>query len=121
MEARELEKPGIYEGVPEDVYNRIRALRSSDMAHYLESDIHFFHMQNHPREREKESDPLKLGSATHMLTLEPDLFLKRFCLEPDLEEFGRKKPTAAQQKEDSGYPGDMSKSPRSKPEPTVFI
>jgi len=111
MDAREFEKPGIYENLSEEGYNAIRALRSSDMADYLESDLHFRYMRNHPRER--ESDPLKLGSATHTLTLQPHLFPLHFCLEPDLEKFGRNKPSAAMLKEDPMAQGEMSKSPRS--------
>ena len=78
-QATQYENPGVYWGVPMEVYNAIHAVRRSALhelgtscpADYKYSAEHF-----------DPSDAMKLGSAAHAAILEPETFEQRFVSEP---------------------------------------
>lgn len=109
MDVREYEKPGIYEGLTVKQYNAIRAMRNSDLGHYRESPQHYAWALKNPR---ADTDALSLGTATHSLWLESETFGNYYCLEPDLETFGRNNPTIKDLKEDPDAVGSISSNPR---------
>jgi len=66
-------KPGIYSGVPFDVYVSINALNHSSLKKIAQSPAHYLWATQHPEEN-KETDSKRLGTAEHCLLLEPDRF-----------------------------------------------
>ena len=109
MDTREYEKPGHYFDVPEDVYNAIPAVRQSSLAEYEVSDQHYLWSLKQP---ERQSNPMKMGSALHAYVLEPQVFLDRYELEPDHQIYGRLKVTKKQKAEDPNHPGLLAANPR---------
>ncbi len=73
-------KPGIYHNLPFAEYLAIDALSNTAMGWLEQSPAVFKYRQSHPK---AETGALRLGSAAHAATLEPDEFRERFVLEPD--------------------------------------
>lgn len=66
-------KPGIYSGVPFDVYVTINALNHSTLKKIAKSPAHYRWAIEHPEDN-KETDSKRLGTAEHCLLLEPERF-----------------------------------------------
>lgn len=66
-------KPGIYSGVPFDVYLSINAINHSALKTIARSPAHYRWAIEHPDEQ-KDTDSKRLGTAEHCLLLEPARF-----------------------------------------------
>jgi PDDEXK-like uncharacterized protein DUF3799 len=86
-------KPGLHRGVPLSDYLNLKALGSTGLDRMARSALHFHYAASVP-EAPGESDALRLGSAFHAATLEPDTFKALYALEPDTEAIGGAKPRA---------------------------
>lgn len=75
--------PGIYEGVGYDDYDAIQAMNSHGLADILDGSPFYFH-QKKLEGRDLESRAMKLGTATHCKTLEPERFETEYAIEPDI-------------------------------------
>ena len=71
-------KPGIYEGVSYEEYDRWNAFRKSLVGPALRSGKHL----EHAIKREKKTASLSLGSLVDCLLLEPELFSERYVMQP---------------------------------------
>lgn len=97
VDATQYEKPGVYENLSEDTYNRINALRNTELGWYLKSPFYYDWMK---RNSPDATRAMSLGTALHCQVLQADLFAELFALEPDIKVFGLKQD------------GEMAKSPR---------
>lgn len=76
-------QPGIYFGLPEDVYhNEVNALSAHGIISLLEHPYNFWleSWLNPDRQRVEVSEAMKHGSATHMAILEPDAFKETYAV-----------------------------------------
>jgi hypothetical protein len=62
--------------MPRAEYDAIEALNISRLKEVKRSPLHFRHMLDNP----KVSDPLTLGTATHVAVLEPERYATDFCV-----------------------------------------
>ena len=73
-------EPGIYFGMPEDVYHAADGLSNSGMKHLHVSPLNYWHHNLNPDfEGREETAALRFGKAAHCLGLEPDRFNERFA------------------------------------------
>lgn len=68
---------GLYLGIKWEDYERIPRMNLSTLKHMKKSPFHLREAQKTPRE---DSDPLRIGRATHVMVLEPESFLSRFAI-----------------------------------------
>lgn len=85
---------GLHRGLPMEEYRAIDAVGSGRLEWLAISPKHFRYLSDSPEQAETEAQ--LVGSALHMLTLEPDAFAARYVLEPDPAEVapGNVKPRA---------------------------
>lgn len=82
----EFVEPGIYPGLPSEVYHGIDACSASRLKLLKKSPAHCkYAIEN---QDQKKTPALVLGSAVHCMVLEPELFESRFVIKPT---FGRTK------------------------------
>lgn len=62
--------------MPRAEYDAIAALNISRLKEMKRSPLHFRHLLDNP----KLSDPLTLGTATHVAVLEPERYISEFCV-----------------------------------------
>lgn len=85
------EATGFFPDLPMEAYLQIPALGASQLEWLAVSPLNYQYMKSQPRE---ETPALALGTALHMAILEPELFTRRYVMEPNLEEIGGAKPRA---------------------------
>jgi hypothetical protein len=66
---------GIHSRMPADEYFAIEATSISRLKELRRSPLHYRHALEHP----KETEPLRLGTAAHCSTLEPERFVRQFA------------------------------------------
>jgi hypothetical protein len=87
--SRDLIEPGIYFGLPEDVYHADPALGSTSIKELVLDPIEYQYAKLHGGER-KETMALKWGSAIHCRALEGSASLKaRFPIAPSIADFDK--------------------------------
>lgn len=76
--------PGIYFGLPEDIYHLDPALSRSDMVNILDTPNTYWQRSwmNPSRDSKKKSAEMTYGSAFHTLLFEPEQFEHRFFIFP---------------------------------------
>jgi hypothetical protein len=62
--------------MPREEYDAIKALNISRLKEIKRSPLHFRHLLDNP----KVTDPLVLGTATHVAVLEPERYSSEFCV-----------------------------------------
>jgi len=78
--------------MPRADYDAIAALNISKLKEVKRSPLHFRHMLDNP----KVSDPLTLGTATHVATLEPERYASEFAVWNRVTEGGAMAPRRGQ-------------------------
>jgi hypothetical protein len=78
--------------MPRAEYDAIRALNISRLKEVKRSPLHFRHLLDHP----KVTEPLVLGTATHVAVLEPERYLADFAVWDRRTEAGKMAPRAGQ-------------------------
>lgn len=66
-------EPGIYDGIAFEDYQRIDAVNWSTLKMMKKSPLHYRHAM---REQAPDTDPMRLGRATHVAALEPERFAR---------------------------------------------
>jgi hypothetical protein len=79
---------GIVHGLTFEEYNADPGLRSSALKVMRQSPAHYRHALTHPR----TSSPMRLGTAAHVATLEPDRFRRSFAVWDRKTDTGRSQP-----------------------------
>lgn len=69
-------KPGIYKGIPNEVYHSSSAISASSLLAANKSIGHYI-------SKIKETKAMKLGSAGHAMVLEPEEFAKVYIIQPE--------------------------------------
>lgn len=69
-------KPGVYRGIPAQDYHALDACSASRLKSLRRSAAHCLYDMENPN----QTDALIRGSATHLLVLEPDLFVSHFAV-----------------------------------------
>jgi hypothetical protein len=81
-------KPGIYYGIPEELYHADEAISSHGLNSIARSPLHYWAQYKNPeRPPQKETPALKIGSAIHRAILEPDIFENMYVQEPQLSDY----------------------------------
>src|SRR4051812_7514262 len=77
-------KIGVFKGMPAEEYHAFRAANKSGLDAVLRSPLHYWAQFLDPMcEPRTETPSMRLGSAIHTATLEPDEFYKRYTIMPD--------------------------------------
>jgi exodeoxyribonuclease VIII len=75
-------RPGLYRGVPQEVYHAWGAISNSALSHLKRSPRH---LRQHLDTPVEPTPAMLLGSATHTAILEPDQFDARYMRAPDVD------------------------------------
>jgi len=88
MTTKQFQKePGLYLGLPDDEYHADLAISSSGVKLILESPFKFWWQssRNPNRPVEEKTAAQKIGTAYHMLMLEPERFTKTYTIKPGVK------------------------------------
>lgn len=80
-----IESPGIYKGLPNDVYHRSKGISSSGISLILDCPKKFWYQYLSGEVVRESTRAMIIGQVLHTLTLEPETFEERFYVMPEAD------------------------------------
>src|SRR5690606_27841947 len=76
-------QPGVYRGIPADVYHAHPGVSASRLQKLTRSPMHLKHAIDHPGEA--DTPALAFGRACHAAILEPEVFAAAYAVAPEID------------------------------------